>query len=173
MVEIPSTFSNVFSWKNNLHFDSNICFPRVQLTIDVHCSIWFLCTQKGYQAPSLHQASMMTSSNGNIFRVAGTLCGEFTGHRWIPSQRPVTRSFDVFFDLRLNKRLSRQSWDWGFETPSRSLWRHCNDHQGPQTLPRANLYFDQYFYRPHWRFCGLYYWGFVVLWANSVSGFDD
>ena len=27
---------------------------------------------------------MMTSSNGNIFRVTGHLCGEFTGHRWIP-----------------------------------------------------------------------------------------
>ena len=27
---------------------------------------------------------MMTSSNGNIFRVTGPLCGEFTGHRWIP-----------------------------------------------------------------------------------------
>ena len=44
-----------------------------------------------------------------------------------PSQRPVTRNFDVFFDLRLNKRLSKQSWCWCFETPSRSLWRHCND----------------------------------------------
>ena len=43
-----------------------------------------------------------------------------------PAQRPVTRSFDVFFDLRLNKRLSKQSWGWWFETPSRSLWRHCN-----------------------------------------------
>ena len=42
------------------------------------------------------------------------------------SQRPVTRSFDVFFDLRLNKRLSKQSWGWWFETPSRALWRHCN-----------------------------------------------
>ena len=44
-----------------------------------------------------------------------------------PSQRPVTRSFDVFFDLRLNKRLSKQSWGWLFETPSRPLWCHCND----------------------------------------------
>ena len=44
-----------------------------------------------------------------------------------PSQRPVTRSIDVFFDLRLNKWLSKQSWCWWFETPSRSLWRHCND----------------------------------------------
>ena len=41
-------------------------------------------------------------------------------------QRPVTRSFDVFFDLRLHKRLSKQSWGWWFETPSWSLWRHCN-----------------------------------------------
>ena len=43
-----------------------------------------------------------------------------------PAQRPVTRSFDVFFDLRLNKRLSKQSWGWWFETLSRPLWRHYN-----------------------------------------------
>ena len=43
-----------------------------------------------------------------------------------PSQRPVTRSFGAFFDLRLNKRLSKQSKRRWFETPSRSLWRHCN-----------------------------------------------
>ena len=43
-----------------------------------------------------------------------------------PSQRPVTRSFDVLYDLRLNKRLSKQLWGWWFETPSRPLWRHCN-----------------------------------------------
>ena len=44
-----------------------------------------------------------------------------------PAQRPVTGSFDVFFDLCLNKRLRKQSWGWWFETPLRSLWRHCND----------------------------------------------
>ena len=44
----------------------------------------------------------------------------------VPSQRSVTRSFGVFFDLCLNKRLGKQSWGWWFETPSRSLWRHCN-----------------------------------------------
>ena len=43
-----------------------------------------------------------------------------------PSQWPVTPSFDVFFDLCLNKQLSDQSWGWWFETPSRSLWRHFN-----------------------------------------------
>ena len=43
-----------------------------------------------------------------------------------PAQRPVTRSFDGFFDLRLNKRLSKQRWGWWFETPTSPLWRHCN-----------------------------------------------
>ena len=43
-----------------------------------------------------------------------------------PAQRPVTRSFDVSFDLRLNKQLSKQSWGWQFETPSCTLWRLCN-----------------------------------------------
>ena len=70
---------------------------------------------------------MMTSSNGTIFRATGPLWGEFTGPGDFLAQRPVTRSFDVFFDLRLNKRLSKQLWGWWFETLSRSLWRHCND----------------------------------------------
>ena len=69
---------------------------------------------------------MMTSSNGNIFRVTGPLCGELTDPGEFPTQRPVTRSFDVFFDLRLNKRLSKQPWGWWLETPSWSLWRQCN-----------------------------------------------
>ena len=50
---------------------------------------------------------MMTSSNGNIFHVTGPLCGEFTGPGEFPTQRPVMWSFDVFFDLRLNKRLGK------------------------------------------------------------------
>ena len=46
-----------------------------------------------------------------------------------PLQRPVTLSFDIFFDIRLNKRLSKQSRPRWFETPSpsRSLWRHSNE----------------------------------------------
>ena len=35
-----------------------------------------------------------------------------------PAQKPVTRSFNVFFDLRMNKRLIKQSWGWWFESPS-------------------------------------------------------
>ena len=44
----------------------------------------------------------------------------------VPTQRPVTRSFGVFFYLCLNKRLSKQSSGCWFETLSRPLWRHCN-----------------------------------------------
>ena len=42
-----------------------------------------------------------------------------------PSQRPVTWNFDIFFDLRMNKRFSKQSYGWWFETPPCSLWRYC------------------------------------------------
>ena len=65
----------------------------------------------------------MPSSDGNIFRGTGHLCREY---RWFPSQMPVTRSFDVFLDLSLNKGLSKQSWRRWFPTPSCSLRRHCN-----------------------------------------------
>ena len=43
-----------------------------------------------------------------------------------PAQRPVTRSFDVFFDQRLNEQFSKESGDWWFEMPSHTLWRHSN-----------------------------------------------
>ena len=67
-------------------------------------------------------ALMMTSSNVNIFRVTGHLCEECE----FAAQRPVTRSFDVFFELCLHKWLSKRSWGWWFETRSCSLWRLCN-----------------------------------------------
>ena len=53
--------------------------------------------------------------------VNSPVIGEF------PAQRPVTRSFDVFFDLRLNKQLSKQLWGWWFETQSCPSWRHCSE----------------------------------------------
>ena len=61
---------------------------------------------------------------------AGTspVTGEF------PAQRPVKRNFDVFFDLRLNKRLSKQSWGWWSQTPSRPWWRHSNVKRGRQDI---------------------------------------
>ena len=89
--------------------------------------VYFCCKLHSNKAGIIRCSHMMTSSNGNIFRVTGPLCGEFTGPGEFPTQRPVTRSFDVFFDLRLNKRLSKQPWGWWFETPSWSLWRQFNE----------------------------------------------
>ena len=80
---------------------------------------------------------MMTSSNGNIFRVTGNLCGKFTDPRWIPRTKASDAELDVFFDLRLNKRLSKQSWGWWFETLSRPFWRHRNGK--PRLIPSLHL----------------------------------
>ena len=74
---------------------------------------------------------MMTSSNGNIPVQLALCAGEFTGPGEFPTQRPVTRNYDVFFVLRSNWRLSKQSSGWWFETPSWSLWRHCNEQGKP------------------------------------------
>ena len=76
---------------------------------------------------------IMTSSNGNIVRVTGPLCRNSPLPGEFPPQRPVARSFDVFFDLRLNKHFNKRSWYRWFETPSRSLQRHCNAHSNECT----------------------------------------
>ena len=55
-----------------------------------------------------------------IFARNSQVPGEF------PAQRPVTQRFDVIFDLRPNKRLSKQSWGWWFEASSHPLWCHRN-----------------------------------------------
>ena len=92
-----------------------------------------------YPLYPLNDIHMMTSSNGNIFRVTSPLCGEFTGPGEFPAQRPVTRSFDVFFDLRLNKRLSKQPRGWWFDALSWSLWRHRNEIS--QVSPQLSIVF--------------------------------
>ena len=70
--------------------------------------------------------TMMTSSNGNMFSVAGPL----SENSPITGEFPPTMASEAepwcFFYVRLNKELGEQSWGWWFETPSRSLLRHCN-----------------------------------------------
>ena len=93
----------------------------IQMQIDSECP------QTQLEAMAI-QFIMMTSSHGNIFYVTGYLCGNSPVPREFPAQRPVTQSLDVFFDLCLNKWLSKQSWGWWFETLSHPLWSHCNVH---------------------------------------------
>ena len=68
-----------------------------------------------------------------------------------PSQRPMTRGFDVFFDERLNKRLSKQSIGWWFKTPWRSLWRHCNDTIKPEYIHSIRMAFKSYSSPHQWK----------------------
>ena len=42
-----------------------------------------------------------------------------------------------YFDQRLNKRFSKQSWHWWFEMALRSLWCHCNGKQRPTPQPNC------------------------------------
>ena len=60
-----------------------------------------------------------------------------------PSQRPVMQSFDVFYDLPMNKRLSKQLRHWWFVTPSCSLWHHCNVISDKSTLVQVMAWCHQ------------------------------
>ena len=62
-----------------------------------------------------------------------------------PTQRPVTRSFDICFDQRLNKRLSKQSWSWWFQTLAYPLWHHRNE----RSLGKWQLFPMKQAYIPH------------------------
>ena len=65
--------------------------------------------------------SIMMSSNGNIFCVTGPLCGEFTGHWWIP----LTKASDA--ELWCFLSVPEQMIVQTNRIPSCSLWRHCNE----------------------------------------------
>ena len=72
-----------------------------------------------------------------------------------PAQRPVALSFAVFCDLLLNKRLSKQSWGWWFETLSHPLWRHRN----------AKLYYKFAYECVHWTR--------LILFIDWIHRYDD
>ena len=70
---------------------------------------------------------MLTSSNGNFFRFTGPKRGEFTGHWWIPPTKASDAELWCFFlSVPWINGWVKKSWKWWFDTPSRSLWRHCN-----------------------------------------------
>ena len=100
-------------------------FVLMQKFCDISKKIWLAAENSNlaaYTNPLAWWRHQMEIFSALLAHCAGNspITSEF------PSQRPVTRSFDVFFDLRLNKRLSKQSRDWWLETPSRPLWRHSN-----------------------------------------------
>ena len=103
---LEKIFSNAFSWKRHPILLKVVSNCPLDNTLSLVVGIYF-----GAKQPNLLLA---------ICAGISPVTGEF------PSQRPVTWSFNVFLDLRLNKRLSKQSRRRRFKTPPRSLWRHCN-----------------------------------------------
>ena len=108
------------------HCNGNLKFCGLHSVWDhswktLYCHIWLSLPNIKVGVIILWWRHQMETVSALLALCAGNspVTGEF------PSKRPVTRSFDVFFDLRLNKRLSKQSRRRWFETPSRSLWRHC------------------------------------------------
>ena len=109
----------------------------------------------GISLPSIHRTLVLKLSVSNrnytwwrhqmeTFSALLAICagnslvpGEF------PAQRPVTRSFDGFFDMHPNKWLSKQWRGWWFETPPCPLWRYRNDNKvvsWPSYLYNGNPY---------------------------------
>ena len=136
-IRITKICSTSMAWVNSIN---KIALSLGWLSLDMHYNedhyymdwrtvntkVLTLKTRIWRQDMKMFSVFMMTSSNGNIVRVTGHLCGEFTGPRWSPRTKASDAELCVFFHLRMNKLLSKQSWGWWFEKPSVSLWRHCN-----------------------------------------------
>ena len=89
-----------------------------------------------------------------------------------PHKRPVTRSFLVFFDLRLNKRLQKQSRHRWCDTPSRSLWRHWKNNlpHPPELLHLRLFYKSQNYFLEENPSCVTKRFHFgIVIWAYIDS----
>ena len=113
-----SQTSDVSLQRNDMKSKYALCFFEIFITTTIEIMIQ-CCNER---TPIPWWRHQMKTFSAFLVICAGNspVPGEF------PTQRPVTRSFDVFFDLRLNKRLSKQPWVWWFETLSCPLWRHRN-----------------------------------------------
>ena len=116
-------------WRNSVYFS------RFHFRIQGHIVPWSyslllfffrLGSTNSLATPEVIMSSlMMTSSNGNIFRVTSYLCGEFTRHRWIPCTKASDRELWCFLwsppEITVEQTIARLViWD------ASSLWRHCN-----------------------------------------------
>ena len=80
------------------------CFVSLAFSVQIECDLGGNNLWESFDSYRANNA-MKVTSNGNVFRVTGPLWGEPPVTDRFPSQRPATRSFDIFFDLRLNKRI--------------------------------------------------------------------
>ena len=146
-IPIPEKIFFMYSFLFIYVFFSEICwqkhhtFNRCQQVVEIlQWGLWrivsiSMTSHEHHGISSHHQLDYLFNSMSwwrhemETLSVLLALCARkslVTGE--FPSQRPVMHSFDVFFDLCLNKRLSKQfeSWGWWFEMPLCPLWCHCN-----------------------------------------------
>ena len=112
---------------NTMYWEASDFIIAYHLNTDFDLSmygIWLILIARWRHQMETYSA-LLALCNGNPPVIGG-----------FPSQRPVMRSFAVFIDVHLSKRLSQQSRCWWFETPSRSLQRHRN----VQDCPRSHKY---------------------------------
>ena len=143
---IVKTHYNDVTWmsrKLSCFFDTFFFQDNLKENIN-HVALLPLCPWWRHQMEAFSALLAICAGNSPV-------SGEF------PTQKPVTRSFDVCFDLRPNKRLSKHSWGWWFETLSSPLWRHRNVGEICRWIPltktqqcskhfycMASLYFKQF-----------------------------
>ena len=121
--------ANHIRWKKNTHTQQ---YPLIELTLFFAGAVTEEITKPKtqpklypYLEPSLNHTWWRHQMEA-FFALLALCAGNSPVPGQFPAQRPVTESFDVFFDLRLDKRLSKESWGWWFETLSCPLWRHRN-----------------------------------------------
>ena len=91
-----------------------LTFRQICLATTTSCSLQadYVCIITEEAVGRSWWRHQMETFSASLAICAGNSPGEF------PTQRPVTRSFDIFFGLCLNERLSKQCWGWWLETLS-------------------------------------------------------
>ena len=88
LISLDESFENIYHpWMKYIVSGIYISLPQNNIThilkVDAILNVVKYINDHAFQL-ELCTNIMMTLSNGNIFGVTGTLCGELTGHRWIP-----------------------------------------------------------------------------------------
>ena len=135
-----------------LLYDPHIFRTRSTLPDCYHTVCWSLVFNIAHWKINGQQLSWWRHQMETFSTLLALCAGNSSVHGEFPAQRPVAQSFDVFFDLRLNKRLSKQSWGWWFETLSCPLWCRCNDHSHATTLCSDRI-FRSHQINPHIMWC--------------------
>ena len=126
---VASTPQHVQLWMASFHIFLNVVlasagYSQMGALLDLSCYRYAAATRVTDTLMTDNRISWWCHEIETYSALLALCAGISTVIGELPSQRPVTRSFVVFFHLCLNKRLSKQSWGWWVETPLCPLWRH-------------------------------------------------